>query len=502
MYKLFYYDENESKWIYDSEAFDDFKLDQYGGTNQEIPFILILDSNEDDSNKFIGRYVEGKFPKIDSKDGKKIFIYPVFGGMFRVSKKDESLIPIFLLLHVSNECQKMTNITTIVYQIYAFLSVLCDSAVIFLDCHDFLNDQIQFMSNIKSMIKRKNDDNYNKFGDVKQILDISDNEEKKEIEIFSQKVLNKNAKLYCLSYNKSKNKHLYEDEDRSYEEQLKSSSFTQMTELFIITLDDNETCKPFNIQFDNDLKNGSFFELSEMNELFKSVTNMSVMSNLYVNLKLTIKNREVTIKNVFENRLKMINSNLKQTEINLDTLKELLAEIIDFTPNFDMSFRNECFTIINNFVDDTVVRYENILSRGIKKSSQIHISEIKKKISKKLFWNEEQINIIINTHSRFLDNEFFKIIANTKMEALYEKIYSKNKKILEDQKVADKKLLEKIFEQFFIDNETKKSVADSEDADKNRKEKPNYVLKEKEVDKQIRIEIEANNLDKYIKQDF
>ena len=119
----------------------------------------------------------------------------------------------------------------------------------------------------------------------------------------------------------------------------------------------------------------------------------------------------------------------------------------------------------------------------------------------KHFWSEEQIDLIIRSHVTFLEEEFNRIIQSKYNDSIYDIIYEHNISILNDQINEDKEKLLIEFKSFFEYIKIKQNVV-PQDFKVSGLKKTNYILKEKEVNREIKISIEAGKLESEIESDF
>lgn len=157
LYKFFIYDEQNNKWEKNSFSIhsflDDMKIPQL---HINTSLVLFSNSSEKDLITLNSKLINCLFPKINECDD--IFVYALFGKSlallkYNINFSDEmncSKKPIFLLLHVPENKMKLNHISTIINQIYYFLSIICDIEIVVLN-KDHCNSQISFIERIKNI---------------------------------------------------------------------------------------------------------------------------------------------------------------------------------------------------------------------------------------------------------------------------------------------------------------------------------------------------------------
>ncbi|KAK8889507.1 hypothetical protein M9Y10_034256 [Tritrichomonas musculus] len=139
LYKLFYYDEKEEKWIFNREQYDMFSKEEHiniEGSN--TPVVCYIDSSENDLISLNSNLISHSYPNLNENE---IFVYVLCGRTLSMlnfeidySDKDKSSIkPIFLLLHVPKEKENLPNIKRIIIQIYTFFSLISDLRITILN---------------------------------------------------------------------------------------------------------------------------------------------------------------------------------------------------------------------------------------------------------------------------------------------------------------------------------------------------------------------------------
>ena len=138
----------------------------------------------------------------------------------------------------------------------------------------------------------------------------------------------------------------------------------------------------------------------------------------------------------------------------------------------------------------------------MKISSDSHLNFIKESLAKKLLWKQDQLTIIMNTHKRFLEEEFFSIISEICSEMIYDIVYEDNFDILETQINEDKDIIIEIFEPYQQKIDTKNDLKE-EKLEDNLNKGTNYLMKETENIREIKVFVQINkDLKSEIEQDF
>lgn len=159
-YKLYCYNEESKKWIYNSESRDQLN-DDVIQKDEKIYFsnICYLDSNEEDLILLNSNFINGKYTNLDNE--KEIFVYAMIGSSFpniidQVYPSEEKrfkLVPIFLIIHVPKEKRNHPNINTIITQIYSLLSFISVARIVVLNKNNY-ETQTQNMHSIFNLIDK------------------------------------------------------------------------------------------------------------------------------------------------------------------------------------------------------------------------------------------------------------------------------------------------------------------------------------------------------------
>ena len=163
-YKLFCYNEESKKWIYNEESEGQLK-DDVIKKDEKIYFsnICYLESNEEDIILLNSKFINGKYPNLDNE--KEIFVYAIIGSSFpdilekvypseeEEEKKRCKIVPIFLIIHVPKEKRNHPNIKTIITQVYSLLSCISFARIVILNKNNY-ETQIQNMHSIFDLIDK------------------------------------------------------------------------------------------------------------------------------------------------------------------------------------------------------------------------------------------------------------------------------------------------------------------------------------------------------------
>ena len=121
-------------------------------------------------------------------------------------------------------------------------------------------------------------------------------------------------------------------------------------------------------------------------------------------------------------------------------------------------------------------------------------------INSKKYLSYAQLNDILKSHIQFLRNEFLSI--NRSISGSKSFIYNLDFKILDEQMEKDKKVFDGIFRNFKTNIEQQNSSV-KYNVQKDAKKGTNYLLKETERLREIKVEVQINkDLKSEIDQDF
>ena len=409
LYKIFYYDEILTEWKFDEKLFKEIEKNEYNDENPEVPIVFYLNSNEKDLIKVNSSLIKGVFPKLDDE---QIYVYALYGGLFHYSSKDddkESAKPLFLLLHVPEEKENLPNIRTIVFQITNFIALLCDVKIVIFDKQKHMKDQLLFITDINEITRNQIGNEYiiktlmnDKIKNVKRSKssDESDNdivvqeddfeEEEDDFEFYYKNLEEESSadqnkfqglKIIYLIYDRTiqlvevYNSIIDENhEDDQYFYQFSSITF-EVFKHHYIDVNDSSTFSYFRKTLSDFIKNDdSVSNLLDTKKRFSCI-NTSEFSGLYLKLRLNSKSFLNELHNVINQRFDMIKANLKTKKSDyLLSLNILLKEIISFTPDLDIDFRNECNSIISSLAESFAKKNQKILIHELKKSSSSHLT--------------------------------------------------------------------------------------------------------------------------------
>lgn len=189
------------------------------------------------------------------------------------------------------------------------------------------------------------------------------------------------------------------------------------------------------------------------------------------------KSKQYLNKNESNNDFKLTNENHIKKITKVKTFKE----------------RYETIKLIPKNGKNENKKKKEIIISELKISSDSHLNFIKESLAKKLFWKQYQLTIIMNTHKRFLEEEFFSIISEICSEMIYDIVYEDNFDILETQINEDKDIIIEIFEPYQQKIDTKNDLKE-EKLEDNLNKGTNYLMKETENIREIKVSVQINLL--------
>lgn len=267
LYRIFYYNEHESKWMFDQEKFKqllkDKQIDIHGSNT---PIISYIDSKENDLislNKHVLRCDYPDFnqdpnepeqPKEEEesssedswqrlrrknkkkktkeepkeeipRDPKEIFVYALCDRTLSMlnleidfENKDKAAIkPIFLLLHVPEEKENIPNIRRILYEIYSFLSLISDIRIVILDKANY-NSQIRNMTTLFNIVDRNIEQLMKPKKEKEKSKAKKDEEEEEDSE--STSFSSSSSSSFTSSESSLSDSSLFDDEDAEFDANL------------------------------------------------------------------------------------------------------------------------------------------------------------------------------------------------------------------------------------------------------------------------------------------
>ncbi|KAK8870913.1 hypothetical protein M9Y10_008826 [Tritrichomonas musculus] len=465
LYKIMRYDEKKECWHFCESDFE--KVVSNKSINPIIPLVLFVDSNMEDINTLSSVIRKDDLKNIPEKEISVLSFWkdsPNFMGSEPKSECIDNIRePLFLYVYIPKEKEKYKNIGSILIQIYTFLFLICDLTVV------LMNEKYQ---NMQIMI----------LNEIIQISDLYLKSPKNEKNIFLSK-----SKLLFLNMNK-KNKEEMTKNIKSCIKKPYELKHIQNIKSFLVILDDIAFVKCYTY---SDIT----ATLNQVNSLFSQI------SSLYLYLR---KEKEIhkILKELLSKRYNIIKEeqkNLGNDNANLEILKE---ESYKYFPKNDPNVSRVC----NIIIFDMSIEYNQVDNQSIitklNEKSQVNLKYLQKKINEKKYWDIKQIIIIIQSHMRYLEEEYFEILKGLGESTILDVLYVQNLKVLEAQKTKDDTELKKIFT-IFIKNINKKQSVVDESFNKSSKKGTNYVMKEVQSIREIEVICEkGGDIDTLIEPDF
>lgn len=183
-------------------------------------------------------------------------------------------------------------------------------------------------------------------------------------------------------------------------------------------------------------------------------------------------------------------------KIDTSLLNLIDHEIKQFVPLFDTNF----IFLYNQISTAKRLSFKenDFIKKELQNSSDKNITYITNFINSKKYLSSSQLNDIKKSHFQFLRNEFYTIIKT--IDDM--KAFKSGFQLVETQIKYDNKILEDLFKNFKkhikLQNSSKKY-----DAQEDVKKGTNYLLKETERLREIKVEVQINkDLKSEIEQDF
>lgn len=549
--RLFYYNESEFKWEHDSAFAESVSNLQLQLHSEKTVLVLFSNSFEKDLIQLNTNLIKSLYPDLDSNEKDEIFVYALCGPQLLLlnyyiriakfkeddkSQEEQMKKPIFILLHIPESKRKLKNLNIIIYQIYFFLSLICDIEIVVLNRSHY-RDQINSVKNMNmikhlynessiqkaklltdssenffSNIKKDNDSDYDYEYDVENIDHDKDddkaNENDDEFSKVDPEFYQKPGKFIML-INSDK---IHDNNDRE------PGKFVQFIEKEVSLSEDEQviknTCHVHYINTNDSVTYRHFLEsLNEFAISCNSTTydvfyrlsriNITQIKSIYINLKNEEKLWKKELNNIIRSRFNMIKQSDTEKRSDFDIIAELNNEVVQIYPSIDYEFGNECNSIMADITNQRALKNKEVFAAELKESSQNSILYWTKIIQKQDCWTEDQKENIIDNHINFLKNEFFSIITFFCSKKDSFRIFEANYDTLENQIIKDKLNLGALFihlEQKF--NTKKQEKQKYVDIAEQRKKGTNYMIRERENVREIKATVEVGQLDVDIDRDF
>lgn len=497
IYKLFVYNEVAKIWTVNQNELRSFQQILKYDRNALTPLVLFMNSYENDSKSVISQLISGSFPDLNDQ----IFVYAIrnknFSQIIDYSFSNlnfSNKVPVFLLLHVPKSMETMPNISTIIIQIYSFLSMFVDFEVVVLNNNRF-SDQLEMTKLITKIANSYEKEN---------ALII----QKKKSKVFQMEEFNINTLPFV--FKKGNIIFLYELAGSNSEtDQLITSNqfFKNITtidgkesEIHLIDSKNLNSYGSFLSYLAKSLENGTN-QLMTITKNFSFVDQYTVSDFFIYIMRQKEAWKDELIKSI-NMRLNELKSKKDKKENEVSLLLKLGKEISSISPPFAIDFNNECNLILSGLKENLSKSKRSIIESEIRISAKSHIEFLEREVKKKPYWTKRQINIIKNGHSSFINKEFLDIIKGITTDKAYNMVYEDNIDIADKQFESDEKDLANIFKKYEENLELQKKII-KQNILENTDKSLNYTMRETEHLREIKIVIESDeDFESKIPQDF
>ncbi|KAK8839805.1 hypothetical protein M9Y10_031513 [Tritrichomonas musculus] len=542
LYKFFYYDEDDEKWKKNQASCDQFcRENRASSWKAKLSVVLFFNSSEDDLISINSRLISSSFPVLDDN---QIYVYgicekPLSGLKFELtSEKNDLIKPLFLLLHVPDSKKDLKDLKNIIYKIYYFLSMTCDIEIAVFNGEHY-HEQLETLKEVNNL-KVSYFDAYGSTS-IQQDLDDLD--------------LNPQAQKFftsSLQFLDDKCESSDGDEDDSVKEQefttsvntssndifskLSPANFKKETK-YIILVNDDRIHDDFSVKDDgntlfeyiigqvqqdfcivnfinvNDsltyrdfltsLQTFATTSNSDYNQVFDNFNNIEAteICRKYISIKSQsdyTSKLEKAISNRF-NQLKQIERNKNLS--NYEVMSKLKNELTLTYPSIDYDYKCISLKLIDKLNDKTNKDTGEDSFKELKKSSENYIGYLEKWIKSADFWPPEKKDYIKKSYNNFLKNELFDILNffYPKTELMKEIAAKQNElaTLIKSGIVKIDKLFDD-FDKYVSENSTQKIVS----LDETMKKATNYMIRETENVREIKVLVETGDLESQIPTDF
>ncbi|KAK8844240.1 hypothetical protein M9Y10_024451 [Tritrichomonas musculus] len=492
LYKIFYYDDNLNEWKFDSDSFEEFKVTNKIDINSIMPLIFFSNSSEEDILKIMSQITNRNFLRFDDEND-QIFVHAILEKELTLNNlsnnEKKNIMPLYLMLHIPKIKQSLPNLSTIVFQINLYFHFISTLIICVLNEKTF-QEQINYMKILSSIVNEKYD--YDRIP-----IFLEDNDA----------FLKKCNKLFKLSINLDlRNIFILKNMENEYNTELfkvinTNNDFLQLLSSFkikpvyhIIDIDNIET-------YDMFIKEMTFYLLKAnqccVNEMNFDIISLKEISSLYIKSQFS---KNDIFEEILEKRFLQLMLNEKNAE---EAFRHLLEEIKMNIPECVIEFwkiyKQDLIPIRKKLFQ---LLYREFIISELKQNAELNIDRIKNLIKDKSFISKNQMEKIIRSHQKFLHNIFFEIIKSKFNDSVITSIYEYNKEYMDNQIKEDRKKINLLFGEMLKKIQKRNEIAEIDASDKVKKQ-TNYVLKEVENIREIKVSVNVNEgLTSVIEQDF
>lgn len=369
--------------------------------------------------------------------------------------------PYFMFVHIPKKKQNIPYIGVILYQIYTFLFMICDLSIVILD-EKLEQNQISFIAKIIEI---------NKF-----YLQGNEN-------IFIDK-----SNISFLHF-----KHIKSKDRSSKLNNIISESITKKYQINCLN-DAKEFINVF-----NEIPLSQCYCYSDLEKLFIHAESLfPQISALYIKYKTYVNNiyneLQETIMDMYSTYSPMLNFDSR--------MLNLINECKVFYPTNDNRFASYIELILIKLKLDNGISYSKEIKSKLIERSATNLNYLKIKINEKNNWTLKQMTIIKDSHTNYLQTQYFDIIKEITNNCYIELFYEKNINILNEQISKDKEEIDLYFYSFLTNLQKKEKVIESDYKNESMKG-TNYVMREVQRMREIEVVIaEGEDLETIIEQDF
>lgn len=186
----------------------------------------------------------------------------------------------------------------------------------------------------------------------------------------------------------------------------------------------------------------------------------------------------------------------------LKTINLIWNEVYIMFPIYDTYILDICNSILSKLREQVFHNSRDFCISEIKESSELNLSYINELLNSNFYWTMEQLNLIKENHFRFLTEEYFDIVHARFYEDDFDVFFENNQDIVDDLIKEDNQKINAIFKEF-IEKIDAKMKEKEKDANEEILKGVNYVMKESENLREIKVTVEiGSDLKSEIEQDF
>lgn len=526
LYKIIYYDEINDKWVFDSEAFEQFaEASNLKSANIKCPLIFYLPAEESDLMQINSLFIKGMYPLLEAEEEEEeeidepIYVYPfcdktlaeIYNDMhLPYTSEQEKIKPIFLLVHTPKKKENFYRIDVIMLRLYIFLSLISDLKVVAIygkNTYFHQGSSVDIICGVSNSVSLLGSPRFPySHMDGFEILTeyFKEREDKKNLDcVYNGKHLKiKEHKLiYLFDKSELEYKENYYNNDQYQEDFNRILPHEQNAIISLIDILNFETYKNY-IDVICDVSLKSTTNYSDLKNNFLCIDASCICNRFFKMIYRQLYNRSHDDVVVAVDHFDYLYSKIYKNESETSHFERIQKNLDDHIPQYCQFMR----ILSKIIIDDKRMNKRgdsDVILKILGKTKENFIEKVKEQFNRKQIWTKNEIESVVDKLNCLLRNEFFK--ATKQLERSDEDhldMFQYHMKDLEFILSKSEEDIKEIFKEYFEEMETKNSVKLNKFEDEIN-EGANYTVKEIENTREITVEVEINSdLKSVIQQDF